>query len=242
MDSLLIKNLHVQADGKEIIHGVDLEIEKGKVVVIMGPNGSGKSTLANTLMGHPQYEITRGSIVLDNNDITELDPEKKAHLGLFLSMQYPPKIEGITIGNFLRTAKAAQTGENINPLDFHKELTQKMKALSIHPDLLKRYLNVGFSGGERKKMEILQLMVLDPTYAILDETDSGLDVDALKIVADGINTFKREDKGVLLITHYNRILKYITPDVVHVMKQGMLVKSGGAELATEIEEKGYEHI
>lgn len=242
MDNLVVRNLHVTADEKEILHGVDLEVKKGEVVVIMGPNGSGKSTLANTLMGHPHYEITKGEMHLDGKNISELGPEKRSALGLFLSMQYPPKIEGITIGNFLRTAKSARTGESINPLDFHTELTAKMKELSIDQAFLKRYLNVGFSGGEKKKMEILQLMILDPTYAILDETDSGLDVDALKIVASGINAFKGEDKGVLLITHYNRILSYITPDVVHVMKDGKIVKSGSADLANEIEKQGYEHI
>lgn len=237
--SLAIQNLYITADNKEIIHGLDLTLEKGKVIALMGPNGSGKSTLANTLMGHPKYTVTQGEIILDGENITALSPDKRAKKGLFLSMQYPPQIEGVTIGNFLRVAKVSQTGVQISPLDFHKILIEKMEKLSIDPDFLKRYLNVGFSGGEKKKLEILQLAILEPTYAILDETDSGLDVDALRIVAEGINQFRSPERGILLITHYNRILEYITPDVVYIMKEGRIVKSGGAELAREIEESGY---
>lgn len=238
--SISINNLHISVENKEIIRGLDLTLEKGKVIAIMGPNGSGKSTLANTLMGHPKYKVTDGEISIDGEDITALSPDKRAKKGLFLSMQYPPQIEGVTIGNFLRVAKISQTGVQISPLDFHKILIEKMEKLSIDQDFLKRYLNVGFSGGEKKKLEILQLAILEPTYAILDETDSGLDVDALRIVAEGINQFRSSDRGILLITHYNRILEYITPDVVHIMKEGRMVKSGGAELAREIEESGYE--
>lgn len=237
---LQIKNLHISVGDKEIVHSLDLTLEKGKVIALMGPNGSGKSTLANTLMGHPKYTVTEGEIILDNENITALSPDKRAKKGLFLSMQYPPQIEGVTIGNFLRVAKISQTGAQISPLDFHKVLVEKMAKLSIDPDFLKRYLNVGFSGGEKKKLEILQLAVLEPTYAILDETDSGLDIDALKIVAEGINQFRSPERGVLLITHYNRILEYITPDVVHIMKEGRMVKSGGAELAERIEKEGYQ--
>lgn len=239
---LQIKNLHISIENKEILCGVDLTLNKGKVIAVMGPNGSGKSTLANTLMGHPKYKVTEGEIIIDGEDITALSPDKRAKKGLFLSMQYPPQIEGVTIGNFLRVAKISQTGMQISPLDFHKILIEKMEKLSIDQDFLKRYLNVGFSGGEKKKLEILQLAVLLPTYAILDETDSGLDIDALKIVAEGINQFRSPGRGILLITHYNRILEYITPDVVHIMKEGRIVKSGGAELAEQIEKEGYEKM
>lgn len=238
--SLHIKNLHVTADDKHIINGLSLDIPKGQVHVIMGPNGSGKSTLANTLMGHPKYQVTGGDIMVDNNSILELAPDERAKAGLFLSMQYPPEIAGVTISNFLRVALEAHKGEKLNPIEFYKQLQAKMKELNINPDFAKRYVNQGFSGGEKKKAEILQLAVLQPTYAILDETDSGLDVDALKTVASGINQFKNNDNAVLLITHYNRILEYITPDHVHIMVDGNIVHSGGAELAKEIEEKGYE--
>lgn len=238
--SLHIKNLHVTADDKHIINGLSLDIPKGQIHVIMGPNGSGKSTLANTLMGHPKYQITEGDIAVDNNSILELAPDERAKAGLFLSMQYPPEIAGVTISSFLRVALESHKGEKLNPIEFYKQLQAKMKELSINPDFAKRYVNQGFSGGEKKKAEILQLAVLQPTYAILDETDSGLDVDALKTVASGINQFKNENNAVLLITHYNRILEYITPDHVHIMVDGNIVHSGGAELAKEIEEKGYE--
>lgn len=237
--SLKITNLHASVQNKPILNGVDLELKKGQVQVIMGPNGSGKSTLANALMGHSRYEVTDGKIDVDGEDITELDPHKRAKLGLFLSMQYPPEVSGVPISTFLRKAMEAKTGEAQNPIKFYKWLQEKMKSLHIDPDFAKRYVNAGFSGGEKKKAEILQLSVLEPTYAILDETDSGLDVDALKVVADGINGFKSEETGVLLITHYNRILQYIKPDVVHVMMDGKIVQSGGAELATQIEESGY---
>ncbi len=237
--SLNIQNLHVSADDKEILKGVNLEVPKGKVVVIMGPNGSGKSTLANTLAGHPKYEITKGNIELDGDNVTEDAANDRAKKGLFLSMQYPPEIEGVTIANFLRLAVNAQREEKMNPLKIHAMLLEKMKELGVDESFLKRYLNVGLSGGEKKRLEILQLAVLDPTYAILDETDSGLDVDALKIVSEGINTFRGEEKGILLITHYNRILEYVTPDEIHIMMDGKIVKSGGAELALEIEKDGY---
>lgn len=240
--SLQIKNLHIEADGREIVKGVDLEINAGEVHAIMGPNGSGKSTLANTLMGHPKYKVTKGSIILDDHDVTSLKPNERAKLGLFLSMQYPVEIEGVTISNFLRQAVSAITGVNKNPIMFHKELQDKMKDLEIDPMFAKRYLNVGFSGGEKKRAEILQLSLLDPKYAILDETDSGLDVDALRIVAEGINKFRGKEKGILLITHYNRILEYVTPDYVHIMRDGKIVKSGGRELAEQVEKTGYENI
>lgn len=237
--SLKIQNLHVSADEKDILKGVNLDVQKGKVVVIMGPNGSGKSTLANTLAGHPKYTITQGSIALDGEDITEDTADKKAKKGMFLSMQYPPEIEGVTIANFLRLAVNAQREEKLNPLKIHAMLLEKMKELTIDESFLKRYLNVGLSGGEKKRLEVLQLAVLDPKYAILDETDSGLDVDALRIVSEGINRFRSEEKGVLLITHYNRILQYVVPDEVHIMQDGKIVRSGGAELAEYIESRGY---
>ena len=240
--SLNIKKLQVSVDGKEILKGVNLEIPKGKVVVIMGPNGSGKSTLANALAGHPKYEITEGNVVLDEQNITEDPANKRAKKGLFLSMQYPPEIEGVTIANFIRLAVNAQLEEKMNPLKIHAMLLEKMKELDIDESFLKRYLNVGLSGGEKKRLEILQLAVLDPIYAILDETDSGLDVDALKVVAEGINRFRGKEKGVLLITHYNRILEYVQPDDVHIMVDGKIVKSGGAELAYEIEKHGYSSL
>jgi Fe-S cluster assembly ATP-binding protein len=237
--SLHIKNLHVRADEKDILKGVNLDVQRGKVIVIMGPNGSGKSTLANTLAGHPTYTVTSGQILLDTQDITEEPANIRAKKGLFLSMQYAPEIEGVTIANFLRLAINAQREEPMNPLKIHAMLLEKMKELNIDESFLKRYLNVGLSGGEKKRLEILQLAVLNPTYAILDETDSGLDVDALRIVSEGINAFRGPDKGILLITHYNRILEYVQPDEVHIMIDGKIVKSGGAKLAKEIETTGY---
>lgn len=237
--SLQIKKLHVSVGEKKIVMGLNLEIKPGEVHAIMGPNGSGKSTFANAIMGHPKYTVTDGAIVADKKDITKLSPDKRAHAGLFLSMQYPPEVHGVTVANFLRLATKAKTGATVNPLTFHKELVAKMAELKILPDFAKRYLNTGFSGGEKKRLEILQLTMLDPKYAILDETDSGLDVDALRTVAEGINRFHSSKNGVLLITHYNRILEYIKPDFVHIMSQGKIVKSGGHELAREIEKDGY---
>jgi len=234
-----ISDLHVTADNKEILHGLNLSLEKGKVIAIMGPNGSGKSTLANTLAGHPKYTVTDGSIFLDDENIVALSPDKRAKKGLFLSMQYPPSIEGVTVANFLRIALQSITGEKKNPIKLYDVLVEKMKGMNMDPEFLKRYLNVGFSGGEKKRLEMLQLAVLNPTYAILDETDSGLDVDALRIVAEGINNFRGAEKSVLLITHYNRILQYVKPDEVHIMVGGRIVKSGGAKLAEEIEKSGY---
>lgn len=240
--SLQIKNLHINVDNKEIVLGLNLTIKPGEVHAIMGPNGSGKSTLANTLMGHPNYTVTEGSIIVGKKNITTEKPDKRAKEGLFLSMQYPPEIPGVTVANFLRVATKAKTGKAVNPLDFHKALTAKMKELKMDPAFATRYLNTGFSGGEKKRMEILQLLMLNPTYAILDETDSGLDVDALKIVAEGINQFRSKEHGVLLITHYNRILEYVQPDFVHIMSKGKIVKSGGKELAHEVEKDGYKNL
>lgn len=240
--SLEIKHLHVTVEAKEILQGLSLNMKKGEVHCIMGPNGSGKSTLANVLMGHPKYKVTAGEVILDEQNILELKPEKRAQAGLFLSMQYAPEIMGVTITNFLRLAFENRTGEKQNPVKFYKMLTEKMQQLNIAPSFAGRSLNVGFSGGEKKKMDILQLLLLNPTYAILDETDSGLDVDALRIVAEGINSFRSPEKGILMITHYNRLLEYVVPDFVHVMVDGEIVKSGGKELAAEIEKNGYERI
>jgi len=238
--SLELKNLHISASGKEIVKGLNLKIKPCEVHALMGPNGSGKSTLANALMGHPKYKITQGQIFLGGHNITNESPDKRAKRGLFLSMQHLPEIPGVTLANFLRLATAARAGKNQSPLTFHKELLDQMKKLRIDPEFAKRYLNTGFSGGEKKRVEILQLTMLNPNYAVLDETDSGLDVDALQIVADGINRFRGRHHGLLLITHYHRLLEYVVPDIVHIMRDGKIVKSGGKELAKEIEEKGYQ--
>ncbi len=240
--SLQIKNIHVSAGDKPIVHGFNLKVKPGEVHAIMGPNGSGKSTLANTLMGHPKYKITNGKIELNKLDITNISPDKRAKAGLFLSMQYPPEIPGVSISSFLRLSAGALRGKTENPITFHKELNERMKELGIDPSFAGRHINLGFSGGERKRLEILQLLILNPTYAILDETDSGLDVDALKIVAKGINTFRSPQHGILLITHYNRILEYVVPDFVHIMVGGKIVNSGKKELAEEIENAGYQQF
>lgn len=239
---LKIDNLHISVDNKKIIKGISLEINPSEIHVIMGPNGAGKSTLANTLMGHPRYEVTKGSIILDNKDITSFPPEKRAKLRLFLSPQYPPEVVGVTVTNFLRSALGSLNDQNQNPFEFHKKLIQKIIELRIDPEFAKRYLNVGFSGGEKKRLEMLQLAMLNPKYVILDETDSGLDIDALKIVAKSINNFHSPDRGWLIITHYNRILEYVTPNFVHILNNGQIVKSGGHELAKTVEESGYQHI
>ena len=240
---LEIQNLEVSVEGKEILHGISLTINKGEVHALMGPNGSGKSTLANALMGHPKYEITGGTVLLDGEDITELDPDKRAQLGLFLSFQYPQEIDGVTLSTFLKTAyNAVHPDKPLEMLAFHKYLKEKMAELKIDLAFARRYVNKGFSGGEKKRAEILQMNILQPKYAILDETDSGLDVDALKIVGEGVNALKDETRGFLLITHYHRILNYIAPDFVHIIKDGKLVKTGDASLAKEIEDKGFAPI
>ncbi len=237
--SLKIEDLSVTSAGKIIITYINLTIKPGEVHVIMGPNGSGKSTLANTLAGHPKYTVTQGSITLDKKDILPLSPDERAKAGLFLSMQYPPELPGVTVGHFLRLAVQAMTGKLQHPLEFHALLIEKMKALGIDPAFIKRSLGTGFSGGEKKRLEILQLVLLNPSYAVLDETDSGLDVDALRIVAEGINAFRSSEKGLLLITHYNRILEYIVPDFVHIMVDGTIVLSGDKTVAEEVEKTGY---
>jgi len=236
---LEIKNLHVSVEGKEILKGLSLNIQKGEVHAIMGPNGSGKSTLSNVLMGHPKYTVTSGEIFLDGENITTAKVVDRAKKGLFLSMQYAPEIQGVTVNNLLRIAIESMTGEKQHPVKFYKKLIEKMEELKINPEFASRSLNAGFSGGEKKRMEILQLLMLNPIYAILDETDSGLDVDALKIVAEGMNQFRSPEKGILMITHYNRLLEYVVPDFVHILSAGKIVKSGNSDLAKEIEKSGY---
>lgn len=236
---LVIKDLHAEVNGKEILKGINLEIEQGKVHALMGPNGAGKSCLANTLMGNPKYKITSGKIILDGEDITKLSPTERARKGLFLSFQYPIEIPGVTLSNFLRKAYNSINGVKINVLDFHKILQQKMKELKIDLGFTRRYLNEGFSGGEKKKAEILHLSMLNPKYAILDECDSGLDVNGIKTVGEGLNKIMSPDKGILIITHYYRILKYIAPDVVSILVDGKIVKTGGKELALDIEDNGF---
>lgn len=238
--SLEIKNLTIEIEGKTIIDNLSLTLEKGKIIALMGPNGSGKSTLANTLMGNPSYEITKGQILLDGTDITSMEPDERAKLGLFLSFQYPVEIPGVSITSFLRKAYNSVKETNIDVMSFHNLLKEKMSELKIPEEFRKRSLNTGFSGGEKKRNEILQLSILDPKYAIMDETDSGLDVDALKVVAEGINKLKTEKNTFLIITHYNRILHHIVPDKVIVMKEGKIIKEGEKELAKEIEENGFE--
>ena len=237
---LRIENLHASINGEEILKGINLRIDTGKVHTLMGPNGSGKSTLANVLMGNPKYKVTKGKIFLDGEEITELSADKRAKRGLFLSFQYPSEITGVTMSNFLRTAYNSIKKTNVNVIDFHRKLKDKMKELDMDPSFSKRYINEGFSGGEKKRAEILQMAVLEPKYAILDETDSGTDVDALKIIANGINKAKEKtNMGVLLITHYNRILQYINADKVTIMMNGKIVREGEEELAHEIEAEGY---
>ncbi|MDI9260184.1 Fe-S cluster assembly ATPase SufC [Alicyclobacillus sendaiensis] len=240
----VIRNLHVQVEGKEILKGVDLHIRGGEIHAIMGPNGTGKSTLASAIMGHPHYEVTEGEILLDGQNVLEMSVDERARAGLFLAMQYPAEVPGVSNANFIRTALNARRGEGneIPVLQFHRRLVQKMKELSIDPSFAERYLNEGFSGGEKKRNEILQMAMLEPRIAILDEIDSGLDIDALKIVANGVNQLRSDNIGFLIITHYQRLLNYIVPDVVHVMMQGRIVKSGDAKLAEELEAKGYDWL
>ena len=238
---LEISNLHVSVEGTPIIHGLDLVIQLGEIHAIMGRNGSGKSTLANVLMGHPAYEITKGNVLFFGHDITELSVDERARAGMFLSFQYPMTIPGVQVGNFLRKSVSAVSGNKISAKDFRLDLKQKMSQLQIDRTFLSRYVNDGFSGGEKKRMEILQMLMLNPKLAILDETDSGLDVDALRLVSDGIN-MATKDAGCLLITHYQRLLDLVKPDVVHVMIDGKIVRTGDAKLALEVENKGYDWL
>ena len=249
---LVIKDLHVAVEGKEILKGVNLTIRKGEVHAIMGPNGSGKSTLAYALMGHPKYQVTGGEIIFRGQSILDLAAEQRARLGLFLAFQYPTAIPGVSLGNFLRVAvnsvRAGHTGNGngakkpLSVSEFQKLLREKMEVLKMDRSFASRYVNDGFSGGEKKRAEVLQMALLEPEIAVLDETDSGLDIDALRIVSEGVNKLAGPNVGILVITHYQRILNYIKPQFVHVLAQGQIIRSGGAELALELEEKGYDWL
>lgn len=241
---LEIKNLHVSIEDKEILKGVDLTIKGGEFHAVMGPNGTGKSTLASAIMGHPSYEVTEGSITLDGQDVLEMEVDERARAGLFLAMQYPSEISGVTTSEFLRSAMNVrrEEGDEISLMQFIKEMDEALDYLEIDKNMAQRYLNEGFSGGEKKRNEILQLLLLKPEIAILDEIDSGLDIDALKIVSKGINKMRDDNFGTLIITHYQRLLNYITPDYVHIMMKGRVVKSGGPELAKRLEAEGYEWV
>jgi len=249
---LVIKDLHVAVEGREILKGVNLAVHQGETHALMGPNGSGKSTLASTLMGHPNYEVTGGEVLLDGENILEISPDERAKKGLFLAFQYPMSIPGVSVANFLRLAYGAVSKPDetdpepyrkpISAREFRQLLRDKLGLLKMDESMLTRYLNEGFSGGEKKRAEILQMAVLRPRFAVLDETDSGLDIDALRVVADGVNAQRNGELGVLVITHYQRLLNYIKPDFVHVLVNGRIVKEGGPELALELEEKGYEQI
>jgi Fe-S cluster assembly ATP-binding protein len=246
MADLEIQNLHVEVEGKQILKGVNLAVSQGEIHALMGPNGSGKSTLANTIMGAPGFEVTEGKVLFRGQDVTAQEPDERARLGLFMAFQYPSAIPGVSVVNFLRTAINAQRrgrGEDpINLKDFRKQLEQQMDLLRVDREFTKRYLNEGFSGGEKKRCEILQMAILKPLVAVMDETDSGLDIDALHTVADAVNKMRSPELGVLIITHYQRILGYITPDFVHIMLDGRIVEEGGAELATQLEQKGYDWV
>ena len=237
-----IKGLHAGVAGKEILKGLSLTVGKGEVHVILGPNGSGKSTLMNVIMGHPKYEVTAGSIAFEGEDITQLKTFERARKGLFLSFQTPEEIPGISVENMIRTAKQAVSGERVKLIPFRKKLKAMMEELKIKPEYADRYLNVGFSGGEKKRNEILQLLMLEPKLALLDETDSGLDVDAVQIVSEGVAKFHNEDNSCLIITHNTRILEKLTVDRVHVLMNGTIVEEGGAELIEEINRRGFTHI
>jgi Fe-S cluster assembly ATP-binding protein len=243
MADLQIRDLHVSAEGKEILKGLDLDVSKGEIHALMGPNGSGKSTLANAIMGHPSLEVTEGEIRLQGKDVTEADPEDRARAGLFMAFQYPVAIPGVTVAKYLRMAVNAQRdarGEDeIKLKAFRKDTEAAMELMNIPREFSSRYLNDGFSGGEKKRMEILQLAMLRPELAILDETDSGLDIDALRTVAEGVNKFAGPEMGILIITHYQRILHLVKPDFVHVMYEGRIVKEGGPELVALLEQRGY---
>jgi len=252
---LLVKDLHVAVEGKEILKGLNLEIRKGEIHALMGPNGSGKSTFANTLMGHPRYEVTSGDILFHGESVLEMEPDERSRAGLFMAFQYPVAIPGVTLANFLRATMNARlappetdgsgkvpTKKGIPPKEFRALLRDKMQLLRMDESFAGRYLNDGFSGGEKKRAEILQMAILKPQIAIMDETDSGLDIDALRIVADGVNALAGPDLGVLVITHYQRILNYIKPQFVHVMMDGRVQLSGGADLALQLESKGYDWV
>ena len=242
MNQLEIKDLHVSVDGKEILKGVDLAVPAGEIHAVMGPNGSGKSTLASAILGHPKYEVTGGDIVWKGQSLLEKETDERAKSGLFLAFQYPQEIYGVSTSNFLRLAMTERFGKTPSFAEFNKELTEWLKLLEITPEFAKRYLNEGFSGGEKKRNEILQLGMLKPEMAILDETDSGLDIDALRIVSNGVNKMRGPSFGALVITHYQRLLNYIVPDYVHILVDGRIVKTGDKTLALQLEEQGYDWI
>jgi Fe-S cluster assembly ATP-binding protein len=241
-----IANLTATADEKDILKGINLTVNAGEVHAIMGPNGSGKSTLAQVLAGHPSYEVTGGSVTFDGIDLLELEPEERAHKGVFLAFQYPIEIPGVSNAYFLRSAynamRVARGGEEVDPMEFLDVMAEKLKIVEMDEAMLARSVNMGFSGGEKKRNEILQMAVLEPKLAILDETDSGLDIDALRIVAEGVNKLRRPDNATIVVTHYQRLLNYIVPDFVHVLAGGRIIRSGGKELAHELEEKGYDWL
>ena len=243
---LEVNNLHVSVEDQEILRGVDLSVNAGEVHAIMGPNGSGKSTLANSLAGRPEYAITAGDVRFQGEDLLALEPEDRARAGVFLAFQYPVELPGVRAWQFLKAAvdarRTAQGEEEMSAREFDRMLREKVQMVEIDPELTRRAVNEGFSGGEKKRNEILQMAMLDPTLALLDETDSGLDIDALRIVSDGVNKLRRSDNAIVLVTHYQRILNYITPDFVHVLVGGRIVRSGGPELAHELEEKGYDWV
>jgi len=244
MSIIEIRGLRVEADGKEILKGVDLTVNGGEVHAIMGPNGTGKSTLAAALMGHPKYKVTGGTVTFQGQNLLEMSVDERSRAGMFLAMQYPSEIPGVTNADFLRSAINARRGEGneISLIKFIRQMESKMKQLEMDPQFMHRYLNEGFSGGEKKRNEILQMLMLEPAFVILDEIDSGLDIDALKIVAAGVNSMRSAERGFLVITHYQRLLNYIQPDYVHVMMQGRIVKSGGPELAQRLEAEGYDWV
>ena len=243
---LQVNNLHAQAGEKKILNGITLTVNRGEVHAVMGPNGSGKSTLAQVLAGHPAYEVTEGTVTYDGQDLLDMEPEDRARAGVFLAFQYPVEIPGITNGYFLRAAlnelRKARGEDELDPIDFMELAENRLKLVDWGPDILGRMVNAGFSGGEKKRNEILQMAILEPRLAILDETDSGLDIDALRVVAAGVNQLRRPDNATILVTHYQRLLNYIVPDVVHVLAAGRIVKSGGKELALELEAKGYDWL
>jgi Fe-S cluster assembly ATP-binding protein len=239
-DLLVVDDLHAGVEGTEILKGINLTVAPGETHAIMGPNGSGKSTLANVLLGHPGYLVTSGTVTYKGEDITKLTPEKRGQAGMFLGFQYPQEIPGVSVVNFLRTALSNRTGTDLTVLELRLKVMDALKDLEMDPAFADRYLNEGFSGGERKRNEILQMAVLEPDLAILDETDSGLDIDALKIVAEGVDRLRNDERGIVIITHYQRMLDYITPDIVHVMLDGRIIETGGAALADAIEQTGYD--
>ncbi len=242
--SLIIKNLHAATDGNEILKGLSLEVPKGEVHAIMGPNGSGKSTLAKVIAGHADYEVTNGSVTMDGADLLALEVHERSRVGLFLAFQYPAEVPGVTMANFIRAALQAgmPEGEEIDAVAYYKNLYEKLDQLGIDRKFTARSVNEGFSGGEKKRNEVLQMMMLEPSYCVMDETDSGLDIDALKVVADGVNSMRSPERGFLVITHYQRLLDYIEPDHVHVLAGGRIVRSGGKGLALELEAKGYDFL